>query len=434
MKVFSTREKNNFYTMSEAINLGIAPDGGLFLPKSFPKFKEDSFKNLYDLSLDEFAFNVLYPFFSDEIQPNDFATICAKTFDFPLHFKNLSEKLYLLELFHGPTAAFKDFGAKFLANFLEFSRGSDQSLKTIIVATSGDTGGAVASAFFEKKGFNIVILFPKGLVSERQKSQLTCWGGNILSLEVEGTFDDCQKMAKTLMTEHASTFDFGSANSINIARLLPQSIYHAYTALHLYRITGEVHNFIVPTGNLGNALACYWAREMGFPISGIVFATNNNKTLSEYFESHSYNPRPSVATIANAMDVGDPSNFERLVSMNPKAFENKNLFSVNAASDQEIYDQISSVFKEFGEMICPHTATAFIARQKLKLEDQHVVLVGTAHPCKFDEIVMRATDIPVPICDAMREIENLPSYYEPIENDLEKTLSAIKRHQLNQSN
>jgi len=299
----------------------------------------------------------------------------------------------VLELFHGPTAAFKDFGARFLAASLARIRPAqaDKPLN-ILVATSGDTGGAVAAAFHGRPGILVSVLFPKGLVSPTQERQLTCWGDNVHSFRVNGSFDDCQRLVKDAFVNPGlrQRFELSSANSINLGRLLPQAVYYAATSIAVYRRHGVVPNFIIPSGNLGNSVACVWARKLGLPIGRIVLAFNANRTVPDFLQSGAWRPRPSVPTLASAMDVGTPSNMERLRGLYPDLEGVRGAVRAESVSDAEIQARIKADFHDYGKVWCPHTATAaevYARMSPAERGDSPWILVSTAHPAKFREIV-----------------------------------------------
>ena len=378
-------------TLDEALVKGIADDGGLYLPVHLPSFVVTDFDNAD--SIPDVAGILLSPFFEGSVLGDSLEAILAETFSFPIPATPLADgNASLLELYHGPTAAFKDVGAGFLAACLSRLEGDEASPLTILVATSGDTGGAVAAAFNERPGMRVVVLFPDGRVSDRQQQQLTCWGDNVLSLRVQGSFDDCQALAKAALAdaELSRRYRFSSANSINIGRLLPQSTYYADASLRHFRATGEKPGFIIPTGNLGNAMACVMAREMGLPIGPIVLATNANRAIPDYFESSEWLPRASIPTLASAMDVGDPSNMERLRSLLGDAQELREALGVFAVDDAQIEVEIKQAFVDYGFAICPHTATASYTWRNMDdatHNSVHWILVATAHPAKFETIV-----------------------------------------------
>jgi threonine synthase len=392
MKYFSTRGAGPL-SLDDALRKGIASDGGLFLPERLPQFDVSDFDKAE--SIQEVATVLLSPFFDGSSLKGAIADIVDETFGFPIPVTALpvdGEDVSLLELYHGPTAAFKDVGAGFLAACLSRLEGDIKSPLTILVATSGDTGGAVAAAFDQRPGMRVAVLFPEGRVSERQEHQLCCWSDNVISLKVKGSFDDCQSMVKAAMADESLTAQhrFSSANSINIGRLLPQSIYYAVASLQHYRRTGNKPGFIIPTGNLGNAFACIMAREMGLPIGAVILATNANRTIADYFESLEWLPRASLQTLASAMDVGDPSNMERLRKLVGDADVLRDRMAVASVSDESIRAAIRQDFKEFGFATCPHTATATHVWRNLPTdvaEQSDWILVATAHPAKFETIV-----------------------------------------------
>ena len=336
----------------------------------------------------------------------------------------------MLELYHGPTVAFKDVGAGFLAACLSRLEGNVDDPLTILVATSGDTGGAVAAAFDGRPGMRVVVLFPDGRVSERQAHQLCCWGDNVLSLKVRGSFDDCQALVKGAMRDGdlCERHRFSSANSINIGRLLPQSTYYADASLRHYRRTGKKPGFIIPTGNLGNAFACIMAREMGLPIGPVILATNANRTIADYFETLEWLPRASLQTLASAMDVGDPSNMERLRHMVGEADVLREQIGVLSVSDEQIRASIRQDYAEFGFATCPHTATATHTWRQLDDELAHAhdwILVGTAHPAKFETIVEPLIGRPVPVPPELQSLLDRPAQAVSIEPNLGALAEAL---------
>lgn len=392
MQYLSTRGGETV-SLDKAIRNGIAADGGLFLPDKLPVFDSSDFADAKNLGA--VAETVLAPFFEQSELRSEISAIVAETYSFDIPVNALSDdagKLGMLELFHGPTAAFKDVGARFLAACLTRLESDADDPLTILVATSGDTGGAVAAAFDQKPGIRVAVLFPDGRVSARQEQQLCCWSENIMSLRVAGAFDDCQAMVKAALADDdlRERHRFSSANSINIGRLLPQSIYYADASLRHFRNHGTKPGFIIPTGNLGNAFACLMAREMGLPIGPVILATNANRTIADYFQSLVWAPRDSVQTLANAMDVGNPSNMERLRSLLGEADELRDRMSVTSVTDNEIRAAIIRDHAEYGFATCPHTATATHAYRALSEDRKRAydwIVVATAHPAKFETIV-----------------------------------------------
>lgn len=413
--------------LGEAIARGIAPDGGLYIPQEFPHFGTRQFDG--EAELPGIAERLLTPFAEGDPLAAEIGAICREAFNFPAPLVSLEQApapASVLELFHGPTCAFKDFGARFLAACMERIRRSEKRKLTILVATSGDTGGAVAAAFHNRPWVEVAVLYPKGLVSERQAQQLACWGGNVRTFAVRGTFDDCQRVVKEAFLDpaFAETHQLSSANSINIGRLLPQMVYYAKAGLELWRETGRRANFIVPAGNLGNVAACLWARHIGLPIGEIVLATNANQTVTEFLRTGEWMPRPSVATLASAMDVGNPSNMERLRALHPDFEELQSQIGASSVDDIEIRATIRRDSHELGQTWCPHTATAAKVFRRLLARGArgHWVVVSTAHPAKFNDIVEPQTGREVPVPPSLAKLLSLPRQ----ETELEPTLQALR--------
>jgi threonine synthase len=431
MKFRSTRGEKTV-TLDQALIQGIAEDGGLYLPDELPAFSIEEFSGAQ--ATGDVARILLQPFFESSALQSALDEIIAETFSFPLPVTALPVQegsAGLLELYHGPTAAFKDVGAGFLAACMSRLEGEPDNPLTILVATSGDTGGAVAAAFNDRPGMRVVVLYPDGRVSERQAHQLTCWGDNVLSLAVQGSFDDCQAMAKAAMADEALTsYRLSSANSINIGRLLPQSIYYAAASLQHFRESGRKPGFIVPTGNLGNALACCMARQFGLPIGEIVLATNANCLISDFLAGEEWLPRDSIETHASAMDVGNPSNMERLRYLFGEADELNGIVSAVSVRDREIEQEIRQNFSEFGLATCPHTATATYAWRQLTDEQRSAndwILVATAHPAKFEQIVEPIIGQAIPLPQEMASILSRERRYEEIEPDLQSMTAALNQ-------
>ena len=430
MKYFSTRGAGPV-SLDDALRLGIANDGGLFLAEQLPQFGIADFDGAD--TIPQVARVLLAPFFSGSSLEGDLEAILAETYRFPIPATRLpvnGQDVSLLELYHGPTAAFKDVGAGFLAACLSRLEGNVDDPLTILVATSGDTGGAVAAAFDGRPGMRVVVLFPDGRVSERQAHQLCCWGDNVLSLKVRGSFDDCQALVKGAMRDSdlSARHRFSSANSINIGRLLPQSTYYADAGLRHFRRTGKKPGFIIPTGNLGNAFACIMAREMGLPIGPVILATNANRTIADYFETLEWLPRASLQTLASAMDVGDPSNMERLRHMVGEADVLREQIGVLSVTDEQIRASIRTDYAEFGFATCPHTATATHTWRQLDHELAHAhdwILVGTAHPAKFETIVEPLIGAAVPVPPELQSLLDRPAQAVSIEPNLGALAEAL---------
>ena len=416
MRYISTRDAGHTATASEAISRGLAPDGGLYIPEHFPEMDPAGVGE--DLSLPVVGAWLLRPFFEGDRLAGELDEICATAFNFPVPVETLPDGTGVLELFHGPTAAFKDVGARFLAECLSRLNASEAQPLTILVATSGDTGGAVAAAFHGRPGVEVVVLYPRGRVSPRQEKQLTTWGDNVRAYAIRGDFDDCQRMAKGALADlqFRSRWRLSSANSINLGRLLPQMVYYATTALAHHRRTGRRPGFIVPSGNVGNVTACMWARRLGMPIGEIVLATNANRTLTEFAGGAEWTPRATVETLATAMDVGNPSNMERIFALwgDPESTR-PNLRAIRV-SDEEIREEIRGGMARWGRVWDPHTATAAVARRQVEGEDW--ILVATAHPAKFETVVEPLTGEAVPVPPALAALLDRESRSREIEPEL----------------
>ena len=413
MYYYSTRDKERAVKLSasQAILKGLAADGGLFVPSVLPALSD---KVSLSLSYADFAAEVLKPFFEGDELYDELGDICRGAFSFPVVLNELKD-VSVLELFHGPTSAFKDFGARFLAFSMEKLLVRKGEKLCILVATSGDTGGAVASAFHKRQNLSVKVLFPKGRVAERQRRQLTCWDDNISSFEVRGSFDDCQRMVKSAFVD-PSLSGLSSANSINLGRLLPQMVYYVYASMLYKERTGKEPVIIIPSGNVGNCTGAYWAKAIGAPIKRIVLAVNANTTIPEYLESGEYKPRDSVRTLANAMDVGAPSNMERLFSLFPSYEEMKANVSAWSVSDEEIKKTIVDEYRKEGYVLCPHTACAERVRLD-HFDGEPVIIVSTAHPAKFDTVVEPLIGNTVPMPAALADLVNRPSTFTEIGTD-----------------
>ena len=358
-------------------------------------------------SLADTAATLLAPFFAGDPLAAELPAICAEALDFPVPLRALPYRdAQVLELFHGPTAAFKDVGARFIAACLRRLPRADERPLTILVATSGDTGAAVGAAFHRQPDVRVVILYPDGLVSPRQAHQLGCFGDNVQALRVAGRFDDCQRMVKAALNdaELQRAVPLSSANSISLGRLLPQMSYYAHAAVGWWHEHGTPLDFIVPTGNLGNALACLWVRAMGLPVGEVRLACNSNATLPEFFAGRDYAPREAVATLANAMDVGAPSNFERLRwTFNNDDAALRETLHAESVDDATIRHAIATHAREHGEVFCPHTATAVHLLDRLREQGdaRPWAVVATAHPAKFEQVVEPLVSQPVPVPSAL---------------------------------
>lgn len=431
MRFKSTRDEQLTAGFGEALAQGLAPDGGLYVPLEWPHVDAGALSARE--SLDAIGAKLLAPFAAGDPLAPALPEITSEAFDFPAPVVALgaSGRLAVLELFHGPTAAFKDFGARFLAACLSRLRGASARPLTILVATSGDTGGAVAAAFHGRPGIEVAVLFPKGLVSPTQERQLTCWGGNVRSFSVRGTFDDCQRLVKQAFLDRGLREEraLSSANSINLGRLLPQTVYYAAASLAVFRRYGERASFIVPSGNLGNAAACIWARRLGLPIAEVVLAHNANRTVTDFLETGEWRPRASIATLASAMDVGNPSNMERLRALYPDPSELRSAVSACTVHDEAIRARIRTGYQELGQIWCPHTATAAEAYSRLpaqRRDSGRWLLVSTAHPAKFREIVEPLIGREVPVPQSLAKLFARPSQCTEIDADLASLQGALR--------
>ncbi len=416
MRYLSTRGGESV-GLVDAVMRGLAADGGLYVPEELPRFSAGDFKGE---SLADIAADLLAPFFGGSGLEREVRAICRRALDFPVPLRQLIDahgELAVLELFHGPTAAFKDIGARFLAELMERAlklAARDVRPLTILVATSGDTGGAVAAAFHGRRGIRVGVLYPKGQVSPRQQHQLTCWGDNVLAFEVDGVFDDCQALVKAAFADPGlrGRHRLTAANSINIGRLLPQAAYHAAASLWHWRQHGSASGSIVPTGNLGNGVACIWARAMGLPIREVVFAINANRTIADFLATGQWQPRPSQATLASAMDVGNPSNMERLRDLLPELGALREAVEAYPVDDDAIRSQIAKDYQRYGEIWDPHTATGFWVYDHLPAARKAAkpwIVSATAHPAKFEGVVEPLIGHAVAVPEALRELLERPT-------------------------
>ena len=428
MNFLSTRAASDTVTLSGAIREGIAPDGGLFVPERLPAVSLPDFPR--SASLPAIAEWLIAPFAAGDPIAGQLADICGEAFDFPAPLVPLERargRVRVLELFHGPTCAFKDFGARFMAAAMaRVARPRDRKI-TILVATSGDTGGAVAAAFHRRPSIDVVLLYPLGLVSARQAQQLACWGDNVRTFAVRGTFDDCQRLVKEAFRDPAlaAAHELSSANSINVGRLLPQMVYYAAASLEVWHREGRRANFIVPSGNLGNVTAGVWAREVGLPIGDIILSTNANPTVTEFLDSGAWRPRASIATLASAMDVGNPSNMERLRALFPDRLRDR--VSAQLVTDDQIRATIRRDAEALGYVWDPHGATAAYVYHQLPEArlDEPWVLVETAHPAKFNEIVEPLIGREIPVPAALARLLSLPRQEQELDPMLEAFRAAL---------
>lgn len=404
MKYYSTNHIASDVDLREAVVKGLASDRGLFMPREIRKLPESFFEEIDRKSFHEIAVEVAGAFFGDDIDKKSLDAIVKDTLSFPTPVVEVEDGIYSLELFHGPTLAFKDVGARFMARLLQYfiSSGDDRRMVHVLVATSGDTGSAVANGFLGVDGIRVHVLYPKGKVSEIQECQFTTLGRNISAIEVDGTFDDCQRLVKSAFMDEElnQKLLLTSANSINVARFLPQAFYYfnAYAQLKRRGRAGNV-TVCVPSGNFGNLTAGLIAHRMGLPVSHFIAANNANDIFYKYLHTGVYAPRPSVSTIANAMDVGDPSNFARILDLYCEDHgEISGLISGAAYDDETIADTMKECYDRTGYILDPHGACAYRALKEQLNEGETGVFLETAHPAKFKDAVsgVIGCDVAVP--------------------------------------
>ena len=407
MKLYSTNNPSLRVSFQEAVFNSLPADKGLYMPTEIPRLSAHFIANLQRYSLQEIAFEVAHALIGSDIPEADLKAIIADAITFDAPVKPLSSDMAVLELFHGPSLAFKDFGARFMSRVMAYFSGNEKQTLDVLVATSGDTGGAVALGFLAVPGTRVTILYPKGKVSPIQELQLTTNGQNIRAIEVDGTFDDCQALVKAAFNdpELSRRFNLTSANSINIARLIPQTFYyfHAYAQLQAQGISEVV--FSVPSGNFGNIGAGLLAYKMGLPVQQFIAATNINDTVPRFLRSGQYEPRASVQTLANAMDVGNPSNWVRIMDLFGQNIDGvRQQVSTYTYTDADTRIAIQELFDQYGYIACPHTAIAWLAARAYRRQHPGTyatVFLSTAHPCKFPEVfppeIARRINIPAQV-------------------------------------
>lgn len=429
MLLTSTRNPDRSIPFSEAIFVGLAPDGGLFYPS---KTIDLEFEKLQELkTFNEIAAEVSYLFLKDELDREGAKRIVENAFHFLPELKRLNENIHVLELFHGDTSAFKDFGASFLASSMEEFLKGKKDRAVILTATSGDTGSAVARAFHHKENIDVVILYPSGRVSPLQEKQLTTLGDNIHTLEVKGSFDDCQKMVKEAFQNEKlkAEFSLTSANSINIGRLFPQSFYYIWSQIQLSDWTKNPV-FTVPSGNFGNLTAGLYAKSWGLPVKRFIAATNENDVVPEYLNQGNYSPRPSIQTYSNAMDVGAPSNFERMEELFKKNLENfrDQIWGIGI-SDEETDRAMKKIYKDFHYISCPHTAVGIEAslRYLEKNPDDKIITLSTAHPGKFLEVTEKILGIKADLPESLSSLKDKVKKAEMIGTSPEELESFLRK-------
>ena len=420
MRLYSTKNKTNFVDLKTAVFKGLPEDNGLYMPEHIPALPQAFIRDLKTYSFPEIALNVCTNLFGDTIPMQDLAKLVVEAINFPAPIVKLDEQISVLELFHGPSLAFKDFGARFMAKLMGyFNKGEDKEL-TILVATSGDTGGAVAAGFYKTPGIRVIILYPSGKVSNLQEKQLTTLGHNIQALEINGTFDDCQALVKQafLNKELRSKLRLSSANSINIARLVPQSFYY-FEAYKQLPESDRPTVFCVPSGNFGNLTAGLFAKQMGLPVDHFIAATNSNDVVPEYLASGTYTPRPSVPTISNAMDVGNPSNFARMLDLYKDTWgDMSTAISGYAFDDEMTRTGVKEVFDNYNYVIDTHGAVGYLAlKYYLNMHpEKRGVVLETAHPSKFIDEVEKVLGRKITIPDRLAVLadkKKVATFMEP---------------------
>ena len=408
MKYYSTNYQASDATLQEAVVKGLASDKGLFMPYEIKALSQSFYDQIENLSFQEIAYQVADAFFGEDIPAETLKQIVYDTLNFDAPVVKVRENIYSLELFHGPTLAFKDVGGRFMARLLGyFIKQEGQKQVNVLVATSGDTGSAVANGFLGVEGIHVYVLYPKGKVSDIQEKQFTTLGQNITALEVDGTFDDCQALVKNAFmdAELNAHMKLTSANSINVARFLPQAFYYFYAYAQLKK-DGKANNLVicVPSGNFGNITAGLFGKRMGLPVKRFIAANNRNDIFYQYLQTAKYNPCPSVATIANAMDVGDPSNFARILAL----YENSHQaicaeISGATYTDEQIRETIKKIYQGTGYLLDPHGACGYRALEEGLLEDEVGIFLETAHPAKFLDTVEGIIDDKVEIPTKLQE-------------------------------
>jgi threonine synthase len=434
MQLYSTNNPELRVDFKEALFKGLPDDNGLFMPCNIPALPETFIQNLPNYTFPEIAFTVANTILKGAIPEKDLQDIITRAINFPAPVVKLTEHQYILELFHGPSLAFKDFGARFMAETMSYFNRTESKELVILVATSGDTGGAVAAGFYQTPGIQVVILYPSGKVSPLQEKQLTTLGHNIQALEINGTFDDCQALVKQafLDPQTRTQIRLSSANSINIARLIPQSFYYFEAYKQVIRDTpGAPVSFIIPSGNFGNLTAGILAKRMSLPIQHLVAATNINKVVPEYLETGNYEPRSSKRTISNAMDVGNPSNFARMKNLYGSTW---NIMKEDIKgfyfTDEETADAMRSVKKEYSYTLDPHGAVAYLGMAEyLELyPDTTGILLETAHPAKFIEDVEEILHEKIEIPEALKSLEEKEKHSTIMQPDFSIFKSWLLEH------
>ena len=403
MRYYSTNKKSECVSLRDAVVNGLAEDRGLYMPERINKLPEEFFKDLDKMSFQEISYEVAKAFFGDDVETDALKKIVYDTLSFDCPVKNICNNIWTLELFHGPTLAFKDVGARFMARLLEyFIRQESQQTVNVLVATSGDTGSAVANGFLGVDGIHVYVLYPKGKVSKIQESQFTTLGNNITAIEIDGVFDDCQNLVKNAFMDKElnNSMKLTSANSINVARFLPQAFYY-FNAYARMKANGLTDNLVVcvPSGNFGNITAGLFTKEMGLPICRFIAANNANDIFFNYLKTGVYEPKPSIQTIANAMDVGNPSNFARIYDLYEGSHERiASMISGATYTDEKISNAVKQCYNENGYILDPHGACGYQALKDLLNTNETGIFCETAHPAKFKDTIEKiiGTEIKIP--------------------------------------
>lgn len=403
MRYYSTNKKSECVSLRDAVVNGLAEDRGLYMPERINKLPEEFFKDLDKMSFQEISYEVAKAFFGDDVETDALKKIVYDTLSFDCPVKNICNNIWTLELFHGPTLAFKDVGARFMARLLEyFIRQESQQTVNVLVATSGDTGSAVANGFLGVDGIHVYVLYPKGKVSKIQESQFTTLGNNITAIEIDGVFDDCQNLVKNAFMDKElnNSMKLTSANSINVARFLPQAFYY-FNAYARMKANGLTDNLVVcvPSGNFGNITAGLFAKGMGLPICRFIAANNANDIFFNYLKTGVYEPKPSIQTIANAMDVGNPSNFARIYDLYEGSHERiASMISGATYTDEKISNAVKQCYNENGYILDPHGACGYQALKDLLNTNETGFFCETAHPAKFKDTIEKiiGTEIKIP--------------------------------------
>jgi threonine synthase len=424
VQLYSTNRQSPPVSLEEAIFRGLPPDNGLYLPETIATLPVSFIQNIHELTFQEMAGTVATTLLGNAIPQSDLREIVNRAINFDAPVVPIEKDTYVLELFHGPSMAFKDFGGRFMAGLMSYFLQKSQKEIHILVATSGDTGGAVAQGFHNTPGIRVTILYPSKKVSDIQEKQLTTLGGNVQALEVQGTFDDCQRLVKQAFLDEELTrkYNLSSANSINIARLIPQAFYYFYAYAQVQKL-GKPVVFSVPSGNFGNLSAGLIAQRMALPVHQFIAATNRNHVVPDYLQTGEYAPKPSVETISNAMDVGSPSNFVRMQALFGNQLERIREKVTGAYyDDEQTKSAIREVYGRIGYVMCPHTAVAYLGLRDY-LKKSHLPLTGiflaTAHPAKFLPTVEAAIDAKVPLPDRLAELLDKKKEAVPMSNRYE---------------